>query len=107
MIAPPDTGTRHLIRAFEIVAIGRFFKPSLLADTLTRPLTFRIGTKALPVACSGVRGIQLTTMQAFTTSSLFHDPMNLRKKRTGSKRKPTIKTEVGQRRRRKDLKGRF
>jgi len=91
MSAPPDTGTRHLIRAFEIVAIGRFFKPSQLANTLTRPLTFRIGTKALPFTCSGIRGIQLTTMQAFTTSSLFHDPRICGKKRQNQKENPPSK----------------
>jgi hypothetical protein len=85
MVLSPDTVTLHLICAFEVVAIGLFFKPSQLADVLTRPLTFRIGTKALPFASSRIREIQLTTVQAFTTSSFFHNPQNLRKGKTRSK----------------------
>jgi hypothetical protein len=91
MVLSPDTVTLHLICAFEIVAIGLFFKPSQLADALTRPLTFRIGTKALPFAGSGIRGIQPTTMQAFTTSSLFHDPRICGKKRQNQKENPPSK----------------
>jgi hypothetical protein len=91
MFLSPGTVTLHLFRAFEIVPVGQFFKPAFLACALTRPLTFRIGTKALPVACSGIRGIQLTTMQAFTTSSFFHNPQNLREEKTRSKENPPEK----------------
>jgi hypothetical protein len=84
----PDPCTFHLIRAFEIVPVCRFIKPALLTAALTRPFTFRPGTKALPVARSRVRGIQLSAMQTFTMSSFFHKPQNLREEKTRSKENP-------------------
>jgi hypothetical protein len=106
MFLSPDTVTLHLFRAFEIVAVPRFLKPSQLADALTRPLTIRIGTKALPFAHPGIRGIQLTTMQTVTTFPFFHNPQNQREEKTRSKENPPAK-QRGSKKTKKSFKRKF
>jgi hypothetical protein len=75
-------------------------EPALLSPTLTRLLTFLSRTEALTISGSGIWMVQLTTMEAFTTSYLFHRPQDLREEKPRSKENPPAK-QMGSKKRKK------
>jgi hypothetical protein len=86
MILPPATNPIHLFGALEVVPVCRFLKPAVLPPALTRLLTFRLGTMALPITGSGIGMIHLPTMQAFTTVIFSHGPLALREENPRKKK---------------------
>jgi hypothetical protein len=103
MSVPPNAVTFHLFRAFKVVPVRRLLPPPLLASAFTHLLTFGSRTMALPISGSGIRMIELTTMQALTTSLFFHHPHALREENPRVKENPPAK-QMGQKREKKRKK---
>jgi hypothetical protein len=91
MSFPPNTVALHLFLTLEVVLVRRFLKPAVLPPALTRLLTFRLGTMALPISGSGIGIIHLATMQAFTTGIFSHGPHALREEIPSAKENPPAK----------------